>query len=97
MVRSSPSRSGPKANAVRGHLHDPRWHGVEAVRQGHPCRRKRQKHADDIAYCRVEVLVVPIALGRHLGGDTGIVLGYLAKTDRLCRLALRGDKLLLDS
>ena len=51
---------------------------------------------DGVACCRVEVLVAPVALSRHLGGDTGVVLGYLAKVDHLCRLALRGDQLLLD-
>ena len=51
---------------------------------------------DGIACYRMEVLVAPIALCRHLGGDTGVVLGYLAKADRLCRLALRNDQLLLD-
>jgi hypothetical protein len=45
---------------------------------------------------RVEVPVAPIALHHHQGGDTGVVLGYLAKMDRLYRLALRGDQLLLD-
>ena len=50
---------------------------------------------DGVSCCRVEVLVAPVALGHHLGGDTGIVLGYLAKADRLGRLALRGDQLLL--
>jgi hypothetical protein len=51
---------------------------------------------DGVACCRVEVLVAPVALGRHPGGDTGVVLGYLAKMDRLRRLALHGDQLLLD-
>ena len=46
---------------------------------------------DGVAYCCVEVLVVPIALGHHLGGDTSVVLGYLVKVDCLHRLALRGD------
>jgi hypothetical protein len=48
-----------------------------------------------IACCRVEVLVAPVALGHHPRGDTGIVLSYLVKADRLRRLALRGDQLLL--
>jgi hypothetical protein len=46
---------------------------------------------DGVAYCHVEVLVAPVALDRHLGGDTGVVLVYLAKADRLRRLALRSD------
>jgi hypothetical protein len=57
---------------------------------------RRQKHENDIAWCRVEVLVAPVALGCHPGGDTGVVLGYLVKADHLCHLALRGDQLLLD-
>jgi hypothetical protein len=44
----------------------------------------------------MEVLVAPVALGRHLRGDTGVVLDYLAKADHLLHLALRGDQLLLD-
>ena len=44
----------------------------------------------------MEVLVVPIALDHHLGGDTGIVLGYLVKADRLGCLTLCGNQLLLD-
>ena len=51
---------------------------------------------DSVACCHVEVLVAPIAFGHHLGGDTGIVLNYLAKVDRLHCLTLRGDQLLLD-
>ena len=51
---------------------------------------------EGVACCHVEVLVVPVALGRHLGGDMGVVIGYLVKVDRLRRLALRGDQLLLD-
>ena len=51
---------------------------------------------DGIAYYCVEVLVAPIALNRHLGEDTGVVLGYLAKVDRLHHLALRGNQLLMD-
>ena len=79
-----------------GHLHDQRWHGVEAVRQGCPYRRRRRKHTDGVACCHMEVLVAPVALGHHPGGDTGVVLGYLAKVDRLRRLAPRDDQLLLD-
>jgi hypothetical protein len=45
----------------------------------------------------VEILVVPVGLGHHPGGDTGVVLGYLVKADRLRRLALRSDQLLLDN
>ena len=44
----------------------------------------------------MEVLVMPVALSCHSGGDMGVVLGYLAKADRLHRLALSGDQLLLD-
>ena len=44
----------------------------------------------------MEVLVAPVALGRHLGGDMGIVLGYLVKADHLHLLTLCGDQLLLD-
>ena len=51
---------------------------------------------DSVACCHVEVLVAPVALRCHPGEDTGIVLGYLAKADRLLRLALRSDQLLLD-
>jgi hypothetical protein len=40
--------------------------------------------------------VVHVALNLHLGGDTGVVLGYLAKVDRLHCLTLRKDQLLLD-
>jgi hypothetical protein len=40
---------------------------------------------------------VPVALRRHPGGDTGVVLGYLTMVDHLHCLALRGDQLLLDS
>jgi hypothetical protein len=43
----------------------------------------------------VEVLVAPVSLGRHLGGDTSVVLGYLAKANHLCRLSLCGNQLLL--
>ena len=50
-----------------------------------------------VTYCRVEVLVAPVALRRHLGGDMGVVLGYLMKVDRLRHLTLRGDQQLLDS
>jgi hypothetical protein len=39
---------------------------------------------------------VPVALHRHPRGDMGVVLGYLAKMDRLHHLTLRGDQLLLD-
>ena len=56
----------------------------------------RRKHADGVACCRVEVLVALVAISRHPGGDTGVVLGYLAKADRLRRLVLRGDQLLQD-
>jgi hypothetical protein len=49
------------------------------VRQGHPRRSWRRKRADDIICYRVEVLVAPVALGCHLGGETGVVLGYLGK------------------
>ena len=49
-----------------------------------------------VVCCHVEVLVWPIALGCHPGGDTGIVLSYLVKVDRLRRLALHNDQLLLD-
>jgi hypothetical protein len=66
------------------------------VLQGHPYRRRRRKHANGVACYCVEVLEVPIALGYHPGGDTSIVLGYLAKADHLRRLALCGDQLLLD-
>ena len=45
---------------------------------------------DGVACCRMEVLVAPVAIGHHLGGDTGVVLGYLVKADRLRRLALCG-------
>jgi hypothetical protein len=51
---------------------------------------------DGIACCDMEVLVAPVALRRHLGGDTGLVLGYLAKADCLCCLTLHGDELLLE-
>ena len=51
---------------------------------------------DGIACCHMEVLVAPVALGLHLGGDMGIVLGYLAKMDHLRRLTLHGNQLLLD-
>ena len=51
---------------------------------------------DGVAYCRVDVLVAPVALGCHPGGDMGVVLGYLVKTECLHRLALHGDQLLLD-
>ena len=51
---------------------------------------------DGIACYRMEVLVVSVALGRHPRGDMGVVLGYLAKVDRLCHLALHGDQLLVD-
>jgi hypothetical protein len=51
---------------------------------------------DGVAYYRVEVLVAPVALDHHLGGDTNVVLSYLAKMDHLHRLALRGAQLLLD-
>jgi hypothetical protein len=50
---------------------------------------------DDIACYRMEVLVAPVSLGRHPGGDTGVVLGYLAKANHLHRLALCGNQLLL--
>ena len=46
---------------------------------------------NSVACYRVEVLVATVPLDRHLGGDTGVVLGYLAKADRLRRLAPRGD------
>ena len=52
---------------------------------------------DGITCCHVEVLVAPVALRRHPEGDTGVVLGDLAKADRLRCLALCGDQLLLDS
>ena len=51
---------------------------------------------NSVACYRVKVMVAPVALGRHLGGDTGIVLSYLAKMDLLRCLALRGNQLLLD-
>jgi hypothetical protein len=44
----------------------------------------------------MEVLVAPIALNRHLRGDTDVVLDYLAKADHLRHLTLRGNQLLLD-
>jgi hypothetical protein len=50
---------------------------------------------DDVAYYRMEVLVVLVSLGSHQGGDTGVVLGYLAKANHLHRLALCGNQLLL--
>jgi hypothetical protein len=31
-----------------------------------------------------------------MGGDTGVVLGYLVEADHLCHLTLCGDQLLLD-
>jgi hypothetical protein len=52
---------------------------------------------DDVACYRVEVLVVPVALGHHPRGDAGIALDYLVKTNHLHRLTLCGDQLLLDS
>jgi hypothetical protein len=55
-----------------------------------------EKHVDGVACCRVEVLVACVALYRHLRGDMGIVLGYLAKVDCLRRLALCSNQLLLD-
>ena len=51
---------------------------------------------DGVACYCVEVLVGPVALGRHPGGDTGIVLGYLVKANCLRHLALRRNQLLLD-
>ena len=66
------------------------------VRQGHPRRRRRRKNADGVACYRVEVFVASIALRRHPGGDTGVVLGYLVKADHLHLLTLCGDQLLLD-
>ena len=69
---------------------------MEVVRHGHPRRRRRRKHTDGVACCHMEVLVASIALHHHPGGDTGVVLGYLAKADRLRRLTLCGDQLLLD-
>jgi hypothetical protein len=69
---------------------------VEAVCQGHPYRRRRQKHANGVACCRLEVLVAPVALNCHSGEDMGVVLSYLVKKDHLYHLALRGDQLLLD-
>jgi hypothetical protein len=54
------------------------------------------RRAEDVACCRVEVLVAPIALSRQPGGDTGVVLSYLAMADHLRCLALCGDQLLLD-
>jgi hypothetical protein len=89
-------RSGPYANAVGGHLQHLWRHGAETLRQGHPRRCKRRKRANGVTCCRVDGLEAAVALHRHLGGDTGVVLGYLAKMDRLYRLALRGDQLLLD-
>ena len=51
---------------------------------------------DGVACLRVDVLVPLVTLRRHLGGDMGIVLGYLAKMDHLRRLTLHGNQLLLD-
>ena len=50
----------------------------------------------DIGWYHVEVLVALVALHHHLGGDTSVVLGNLAKVDHLCHLTLCGDQLLLD-
>jgi hypothetical protein len=51
---------------------------------------------DNVVCCHVEVLVAPVALGLHSIGDTSVVLGYLEKADRLYRLALCSNQLLLD-
>ena len=51
---------------------------------------------DGVACYLMEVLVAPVALGHHLGGDTCVVLGYLVKADRLHRLVLCDGQLLLD-
>ena len=67
----------------------------DGPRQGHPHRRRRQKHADGVAYCHMEVLVAHVALDRH-PGDTCVVLGYLVKAGHLRHLTLRSDQLLLD-
>jgi len=45
---------------------------------------------DGVACYRVEALVAPVALGRHLN-SASIVLSYLVKADRLHHLALRSD------
>jgi len=46
---------------------------------------------NSVACYRVEVLVATVPLDRHLGGDTGVVLGFLVKVDHLLHLTLRGD------
>ena len=71
---------GTLANAVVGHLHDPRCQGTKTLLHGHP----RWRHpTDDDDCCVVKVVEVAPIFYQQSSGDAGVVIGILAKEDHL--------------